>query len=80
MLAMEIRLEHVGRTAASWSSGRRLRNTSLGTVEVKCENFCELLDMERTDGNCETEETTGMFAVVLINIFQNTSISFIQGP
>jgi len=55
-------------------------NASLGVVKVKCEDFGQLFDMQRPDGNGETvKETASVFSVVLINALQHAFIRLVQG-
>jgi len=58
-----------------------LRNASLGTVEVKCQNFGQLLNTERPDSNGDAlKETARVLSVLLIDIPQDAFVRLVQGP
>src|SRR6266404_3270406 len=58
-----------------------LRNASLRIIEVKCQNFGQLLNTERPDSNGEAvKETARVFSVLLVDVLQYAFVGLVQGP
>jgi hypothetical protein len=58
-----------------------LWNAPLSSVEVKREDFRQLLNTKRPDSNCKAvKEAASVFSVCPVDILQNAFIRLVQGP